>query len=247
MKFKQAILKITTAAFMLACVCCFALTEARAQSPTTEDAQPAIQSSEETPTDADGEKLGADDSGASAVRALGNRDPQRRQTAAETLARIADNRHRRLVQGYRLQERDARVRLALDWALYRLGKPEALFAVVRELETANREQAIEYLSRLDDQTTLLALLKSPKRQVKTGVLEAIGHVGDGRTARELQPLIASSDLAVAAAAQLAVTQIEARTSGKDMAIEIPTRPRQVNRPANQTAPGEQPVDPSDPK
>jgi len=200
-----------------------------------------------TSGDVDSEKLDADDSGASAVRALGNRDPQRRQIAAETLARIANNRHRRLVQGYRLQERDARVRLALDWALYRLGKPESLFAVVRALDTTQREQAIEYLSRLDDPTTLVALLKSPKRLVKTGVLEAIGHVGDERTLRELEPLVASTDLEVAASAQLAVTEIEARMSGRNTAIETPSRPRQVNRPANQPAPIDRLVDPTDPR
>lgn len=236
-------------AFVLACLFSFAINDARAQSVTAnEDAEQASQSPVETADNADDEKNDAGDSEAkSAVRALGDRDPQRRQTGAETLARIADNRHRRLVQGYRLQERDARVRLALDWALYRLGKPESLFAVVRELETSHREQAIAYLSRLDDQTTLLALLKSPKRQIKTGVLEAIGHVGDGRAAGELQPLIASTDLSVAAAAQLAVTQIEARMSGRETVTEVPSRPRQVNRPVTQTVPVESPADPDDPK
>lgn len=235
-------------AFVLVCLCSFNINDALAQSPTAvEAAEQPPQTSDESSDDVGGKKNDADDSGANALRALGDRDPQRRQTAAETLARIADNRHRRLVQGYRLQERDARVRLALDWALYRLGKPESLFAVVRELETSHREQAIAYLSRLDDQTTLLALLKSPKRQTKIGVLEAIGHVGDERTARELQPLVASTDLAVAAAAQLAVTQIEARMSVSETVTEVPSRPRQVNRPATPNVPAETPADPDDPR
>lgn len=245
MKSKHAT-SITTAAWLLLIFAhSFGIADARAQS-ATEDTKQIPQATVERADEADDERRDADDSGAGAVRALGDRDPQRRQTAAETLARIANNRHRRLAQGYRLQERDARVRLALDWALYRLGKPESLFAVVRALDTPYREQAVGYLARIDDPTTLLALLKSPKRSIKTGVLEAIGRVGDERTLRELEPLVASTDLEVAAAAQLAVTEIETRINGKGTAIEAPSRPRQVNRPADQPANVERPVDPVDP-
>ncbi len=169
---------------------------------------------------------------ASAVKALSDRDPQRRQTAAETLARLATSEHRRLVQGYRLQERDARVRLALDWALYRLGKPEALFSVVNALEAPqHREQAISYLSRLDDPTTLVALLKSRKRAVKTGALEALSNVGDEAAAKQIEPLVSSTDIEVAAAAQLALTEIERRLGKQPPVDALPTRPRQVGKPA----------------
>lgn len=172
-----------------------------------------------------------EDADARAVRALRDADPQRRQLAAETLARLAPRQHLRLVQGFRLQERDARVRLALDWALYRIGKPESLFGIVNALTSKRREQAIEYLARLDEPATLVALLKSPKREVKIGVLEALGRNGDERTAREIEPLVASSDIQIAAAVQLALTQIELRQGKRDAAPALPTRPRQVGQPS----------------
>ncbi|MCA1555436.1 MAG: hypothetical protein LC747_01980, partial [Acidobacteria bacterium] len=69
------------------------------------------------------------------MRQLTDRDPLVRQRAAEGLARLADTGHRKLAEGYRLQEKHARVRLALDWALYRMGKREALYGVVRDLDS----------------------------------------------------------------------------------------------------------------
>src|ERR1051325_10012055 len=75
---------------------------------------------------------------------LASRDPLERQHAAEELARTGATEQLRLVSGYRLQERDARVRLALDWALYRMGKTETLFAIVRNLDSSRRNQAANY-------------------------------------------------------------------------------------------------------
>jgi hypothetical protein len=79
------------------------------------------------------------------VRRLINRDAVERQRAAEELARLADPEPRNLVEGYRLQEKNARVRLALDWALYRMGKTEALFGVVQSLDSSR--ESIRSLSR----------------------------------------------------------------------------------------------------
>src|SRR5688500_9218909 len=77
-----------------------------------------------------------DPSGASAVdsaavaRKLSSRNAFERRAAAEELARLASVGHRRLAEGYRAQEKDTRVKLALDWALYRMGKNESLFPLV---------------------------------------------------------------------------------------------------------------------
>src|SRR5689334_19508908 len=72
---------------------------------------------------------------ATVARKLSSRNPVERRAAAEELARTAAAEHRRLTEGYRAQERDARVRVALDWALYRMGKNEALFEVVSALDS----------------------------------------------------------------------------------------------------------------
>src|SRR4051794_14322719 len=62
----------------------------------------------------------AQDPAAVAVKRLASRDPLARQHAAEELARFEATDQRRVIEGYRLQEKNERVRLALDWALYRL-------------------------------------------------------------------------------------------------------------------------------
>src|SRR4051812_24698887 len=54
---------------------------------------------------------------ATVAHKLSSRNPVERREAAEELARAAAVEHRRLTEGYRAQEKDTRVRLALDWAL----------------------------------------------------------------------------------------------------------------------------------
>src|SRR3712207_1848631 len=89
-----------------------------------------------------------------AARQLTNPDPLVRQRAAEELARLAPADKRRLVEGYRLQEKNERVRLAMDWALFRLGKAEAVYAVIRALGTNRYNQSQTYLAELGDPAPL---------------------------------------------------------------------------------------------
>src|SRR4029453_2187354 len=74
------------------------------------------------------------------ARKLGNPDPLVRQKSAEALARLAATDQKKIVEGYQLQEKNKEVRLALDWALYRMGKSEALFRIVHELDSGRHEQ-----------------------------------------------------------------------------------------------------------
>lgn len=198
--------------------------------PVPEDQSRTIEADAAAPADTPTiEEPVTDEAAKQAVRLLSDADPQRRQQGAETIARRASIEHRRLVTGYRLQERDARVRLALDWALYRIGKPDALFGVVNALSTDRRAQAVDYLARLEDPTTLVALLRSPKREIKTGVLEALGRAGDERTLRALEVYVASPDLSIASAAQLAITQIETRLAERALTPASPSRPRRTRQ------------------
>lgn len=204
-----------------------------AVAPVPEDQSPTIEADAAVPTI---EEPVTDEAARQAVRLLSDADPQQRQRGAETIARRASVEHRRLVTGYRLQERDARVRLALDWALYRIGKPDALFGVVNALSTDRRAQAVDYLARLEDPATLVALLRSPKREIKTGVLEALGRAGDGQTVRALDSYVASPDLDIAAAAQLAVTQIETRLAERARTPAQPSRPRRTRQTSDNANP-----------
>ncbi|HET7286820.1 MAG TPA: hypothetical protein VFI71_05090, partial [Pyrinomonadaceae bacterium] len=80
------------------------------------------------------------------AKQLNSPDALVRQRSAEALARLAATDQRKLVEGYRLQEKNKDVRLALDWALYRMGRAEALYRIVDELDSGRQEQAIGYLS-----------------------------------------------------------------------------------------------------
>src|SRR3977135_3889295 len=75
------------------------------------------------------------------ARRLSSSNAQTRQGAAEALGRLAAVEQKKLIEGYVLQEKDKRVRLALNWALYRMGKSQTLFAIVRDLDSSRRDQA----------------------------------------------------------------------------------------------------------
>jgi len=159
---------------------------------------------------------------------LGHADPLVRQRAAEALARLAAVDQKKVVEGYQLQEKNKEVRLALDWALYRLGKAETLFRIVRELNSSRHDQAVGYLKQLDSPNLLYPFLKendTPAR-VTTGVVEALGQIGDKDTLALLVPLRDSFTSGLAAAAEVAIEQIEARIGQAEMTL--PSRPRTVS-------------------
>ncbi len=158
---------------------------------------------------------------------LGHVDPLVRQRAAEALARLAAADQKKVVEGYQLQEKNKEVRLALDWALHRMGKTEALFRVVRELNSSRHDQAVGYLKQLDSANLLYPFLKqnrnSPK--VTVGLLEVLAQLGDGETLEMITPLRDSFTPGVAEAAEVAIERIEARIGQGE--TPPPSRPRTV--------------------
>jgi hypothetical protein len=112
---------------------------------------------------------------------LSDRDPLIRQNAAESVAREASVEHRRLLEGYRLQEKNPRVRLALEWALYRTGKNEALFGVVKDLDSSRQAQAIGYLEQLESPEPLYVFLGKAQKETLIGILEVFARIGDSET------------------------------------------------------------------
>src|SRR5215218_226191 len=93
------------------------------------------------------------------AKQLGSSDALVRQRSAEALARLAATDQRKLVEGYQLQEKNKEVRLALQWAVYRMGRSEMLFRVVDDLDSGRQEQAIDYLSELESPDVLYPFLK----------------------------------------------------------------------------------------
>src|SRR5262249_19453604 len=83
------------------------------------------------------------------ARQLSSSDAATRQAGAEALAKIVALDQKKLCEGYFLQEKDKRVRLALNWALYRMGKSQTLYQIVWDLESSRHDQAADYLAQLE--------------------------------------------------------------------------------------------------
>lgn len=163
---------------------------------------------------------------ASVARRLSSRSAAERRAAAEGLARLASVEHRRLAEGYRAQERDARVRLALDWALYRMGKDESLYPLVRALEEKKQaEQAVGYLRQLEGPAPLYVFLARVNGNTQIRLLEVLASVGDRDTLERLRPFTESLDPGIADAAKFAEREISIRL--EETPAAEPKRQRKV--------------------
>ncbi|HEX8651400.1 MAG TPA: hypothetical protein VF708_11215 [Pyrinomonadaceae bacterium] len=162
---------------------------------------------------------------ADAAKRLFNRDPLVRQRAAEEMADLAAADWRHLVEGYRLQEKDSRVKLALDWALYRMGKTETLYAVVRALDSSRYAQAQSYLLKLDSPEPLYIFLKGANTKTTIRLLEVFARTGDAKTLERIDSYKTALDPQVARAAQVSAREINARLA--QTPSDAPSRPRRV--------------------
>ena len=167
------------------------------------------------------------------ARQLSSSNPQTRQSAAEELARLAAIEQKKLVEGYVLEERDKRVRLALNWALYRMGKSMMLFPIVRDLDSSRHDQAADYLAQLESPEPLYSFLRQENMTAKVTarLLEVLGRVGDAETLVQIKPLTASFDPKISEAAQASTNMIQQRLGQPQQPGK--TRPRVLGR-------GEQP-------
>ncbi|HZG52979.1 MAG TPA: hypothetical protein VEZ40_12655 [Pyrinomonadaceae bacterium] len=164
------------------------------------------------------------------MRQLTDRDPLTRQRAAEEIARLAPPAQRKLIEGYRLQEKNARVRLALDWTLYRMGKKAALFAVVSDLDNHRRNQSEAYLAQLETPEPLYNLLPQVNGNIQAKLLEALARSGNADTLPVVEPYAASVDPKIADAARFATREITRRLNAPPLP-DAKTRTRQVGQAA----------------
>lgn len=166
------------------------------------------------------------------AKQLGSTDPLLRQRSAEALARLAATDQRKLVEGYQLQEKNKEVRLALDWALYRMGHAEALYRVVGELDSGRQDQAIGYLAELESPDLLYPFLKRSNNapRINAGLLKALARIGDAQTLELIKPFLESHQPYVAEAAEIAHDEIEKRLGEPVPATRA--RPRTVEKVAD---------------
>jgi hypothetical protein len=164
------------------------------------------------------------------ARQLSSFDPLERQAGAEGLARLVAVDQRKLVAGYALQEKNKKVRLALYWALYRLGKSEALFEVVRDLDSGRHDQAADYLIHLESPQPLYLFLPqdTTSSKLRARLLEVLGQIGDAETLNQIKPFTDSFDPSVSQAAQFASNQIQHRLDQPQGGVKA--RPRVVGKP-----------------
>ena len=168
------------------------------------------------------------------AKQLGSADPHVRQRSAEALARLAAVDQKKLVEGYQLQEKNKDVRLALDWALYRMGKLDLLYRIVQELDSGRQRQAIGYLSELESPDFLYPFLKKPNNppRVNAGLLHALARIGNAESVELIKPFLESLQPYVAEAAETATDEINKRL-GEDPAQSTRTRPRVTAKPDEQ--------------
>ena len=161
---------------------------------------------------------------------LNSPDANVRRRSAEALAQLAATDQRKLVEGYQLQENNKEVRLALDWALYRMGRTASLFRIVDELDSGRQEQAIGYLSQLDSADVLYPFLKRTNNapRINAGLLKALARIGDAQTLDLIKPFRESHQPYVAEAAETAHDEIEKRLGETGPAVRV--RPRTVEKP-----------------
>src|SRR5215510_5208119 len=166
------------------------------------------------------------------AKQLNSADPLVRQRSAEALAKLAATDQRKLVEGYRLQEKNKDVRLALDWALYRMGRSEALYRIVDELDSGRQAQAVGYLSELESPDVLYPFLKRSNNapRINAGLLKPLARIGDAQTLDLIEPFRESHQPYVAESAEVAHDEIEKRLG--EPAPDVRARPRTVEKAAD---------------
>jgi len=170
---------------------------------------------------------------AEVAKQLGSTDALLRQRSAEALARLAATDQRKLVEGYQLQENNKEVRLALDWALYRMGRSESLYRIVDELDSGRQDQAIGYLAEFESPDVLYPFLQRTNNapRINAGLLKALARIGDAQSLEVVKPFRESHQPYVAEAAETAYDEIEKRL-GEPAASTTRARPRTVEKPAD---------------
>ncbi|MFY9609372.1 MAG: HEAT repeat domain-containing protein [Blastocatellia bacterium] len=159
-----------------------------------------------------------------------NKDGDRRQQAAEGLARLAKPQYLDQISQLIVNEKNGDVRLADHWALYRMGSNPHLTYIVQKLDTDQAGQARGYLLE-SNPADLYVHIHSSSKEIRRGVIEVLGRIGDADTVKELEPVVRTSSPATADAATVAIKRIEWRMAGKPRASDdVLQRPRPAANP-----------------
>jgi hypothetical protein len=111
-----------------------------------------------------------------------------------------------------------------------MGRSEALYRIVNELDSGRQDQAVGYLTELESPDVLYPFLKKTNNppRVNAGLLKALGRIGNTQTLDLIKPFRESHQPYVAEAAEIAHDEIEKRL-GEPAAGETRVRPRTVEK------------------
>ncbi len=146
-----------------------------------------------------------------------SRNPENsvRLRAYEGLARLGDASMVTDISRDRLREKDERVATAQAFALYRMGRKEYLEEVAKALASRKtNNEARQYLveTRPEEMRDLYALSKLTDVNVREGLAEVVGLVGDNQAIPVLQDLSKDKRGQIAAMANQALRRINARSA-----------------------------------
>src|SRR5215510_14844435 len=112
-----------------------------------------------------------------------------------------------------------------------MGRADALYRIVDELDSGRQAQAVGYLSELESPDVLYPFLKRSNNtpRINAGLLKALAHIGDAQTLELVKPFRESHQPYVAEAAEVAHDEIEKRLS-ETSAPAARTRPRSIEKP-----------------
>ena len=149
------------------------------------------------------------------VRHLMDRERKLRIPAALGLGRLKNPEHLPHIEQARERERDASVRLALDFALVSHGRLEYVNEIVAELESrARRGEARPYLIELARESpvrdALYAHLYSRNAEVRKNICVVLGASGDSNSIVQLDNLLRDRDPEVALEASRAIRFLRSR-------------------------------------
>lgn len=146
-------------------------------------------------------------------RHLSDGGPKYRQFAAEGIGRAGDGSVAAEVSRAFLAEKKPAPRLAMNFALYSLGRKEHLDQMVAALkERLIHQQALAYLLELKTRVSpeLVNYLNDSNPVVRRRLCLALGMIGDSASAKYLQPLLKDNDPEVVSEATRALRRIGAR-------------------------------------
>lgn len=133
-----------------------------------------------------------------------------RQYAAEGLGRVGDSQYLQILARKYMREESKRVKMALSYALFRLGREEHLLELVTNANDS--EQAYYYLLELEpDQIRLLyPHVRVEDKDVKVALLEVIGQKGGPSGLDIAEEMSQHEDSDIVSAATIAIRRIRGR-------------------------------------